>query len=99
MLLNGKILTTTQRSVLITVLYNIGSVEYKSYFKLVQPGYTEKRKIPKVNLSIDKEIQNLERANSVSNGVMCNQFQFYVNVDIDDFDSDIWGSYVNDSSV
>lgn len=99
MLMSGKTLSSTQRSVLVTVVYNIGSKEYKSYFKIIQPGYTEKRRVPKVSLSIDKELQSLEKANSISNGVMCNQFQFYVNVDIDDFDSDIWGSYINDSSV
>ena len=98
-ILEGKSTVTKQRSVLVTVKYNIGTKEHKGYYKLVQPGFAESRKIPVVNMSIDKQLNQLEKANNIENGVLCNQVQFFVNVDISDFDENVWGSIASDNDV
>lgn len=93
-ILNGVKLNTSERTLTLTVKYNVGSKKCVSYKKLTQPGYVENRKIPKVELTLNKDLVELERANNIENGVLCNQFQFFVDVDITDFDRSVWGSYV-----
>ena len=98
-LLEGISNNTTDRSVTITVLYTYDNKERKSFYRLTQPGYTEKRRIPKVELNLRKDLDFLENCNKVQNGVLCNQFQFFVDIDISDFSRECWGSYVPDSSI
>lgn len=98
-LLEGIYNNTTERTVTITVLYTYNGKEQKSYYKLTQPGYTEKRRVPKVALNLRKDLDFLERSNNVANGVLCNQFQFFVDIDITDFSRECWGSYVDDDKI
>lgn len=71
-LLNGITNNTTERNATITVVYVYKDEERKSFYKLTQPGYTEKRCLPKVDLNLHKDIEFLENANKVENGVLCN---------------------------
>lgn len=98
-LMNGSTIKTNDRSVTITVKYMSGSKEIKDYYKLVQPGYIDNRKIPKVKLEIKNDLDTLERSNDINNGVLCNQFQFFVDIDISDFSRDYWGSYVPEEDI
>lgn len=98
-LMNGSTIKTNDRSVTITVKYMSGSKEIKDYYKLVQPGYIDNRKIPKVKLEIKNDLDTLERSNDINNGVLCNQFQFFVDIDISDFSRDYWGSYVPEDDI
>lgn len=98
-LMKGSTIKTNDRSVTITVKYTSGSKQIKDYYKLVQPGYIDNRKIPKVNLEIKNDLDTLERSNDIDNGVLCNQFQFFVDIDISDFSRDYWGSYVPEEDI
>lgn len=98
-LMKGSTIKTNDRSVTITVKYMSGSKQIKDYYKLVQPGYIDNRKIPKVKLEIKNDLDTLERSNDINNGVLCNQFQFFVDIEISDFSRDYWGSYVPEEDI
>jgi hypothetical protein len=99
MLLNGKTAKTSSRSITVTVKYEYGNDTIKSYYKMTQPGFTDNRRLPQINLKMNKDIESLEKSNNIDNGILCNQFQFFVDIDITDFEREYWGSYVQDSSL
>lgn len=99
MLLNGQVISTPERSVNITVKYTNGTKQKSAFYKLTQPGFKDNRKMPTVNLTLNKDLESLENSNKIENGVLCNQFQFFVDIDIDDFSSDIWGSFVPEENI
>ena len=56
-------------------------------------GYTEKRTIPKVKMNIYNDLESLENINNSSNGILCNQFQTFMTLEIDKFSNDDWELY------
>ena len=66
---------------------------------MTQPGYTDPRKIPEVKITLPNDIRSLEDANRSSLGVQANMFQFFVDVEISDFNKSVWGSFVPDSNI
>lgn len=98
-LMKGQTIKTNDRSITITVKFQSGSKDVKSYYKLIQPGFIDNRKMPKVNLSIKNDLDSLERSNDIDNGILCNQLQFFVDIDISDFDKESWGSYVPEENI
>lgn len=98
-IMKNENLNTESRTANVTVVYTKYGVEHRSHYTIEQPGYIEKRIIPKVNLKIDKELTKLEESNKLTNGVMCNQYQFFIDVDIEDFTREAWGSYVDEDSI
>ena len=99
MLLNGQVISTKERSVQVTVKYTNGSKSKTAFYKLTQPGFKDNRKMPTVNLTLNKDLEQLEDSNKIENGVLCNQFQFFVDIDIDDFTSEYWGTFVPEESI
>ena len=99
MQLNGQVISTKDRSVQVTVKYKNGSKAKTAFYQLTQPGFIDNRKMPSVKLTLNKDLESLENSNKIENGVLCNQFQFFVDIDIDDFSSDIWGSFVPEDSI
>ena len=98
-MLSGVSRNTEARSATFTVLYDMKGKSRKSFYKLTQPGYTEKRRVPKVNLNLRKDLEFIENGNRMSNGVLCNQFQFFVDIDISDFSAECWGSYEEEENI
>ena len=47
--------------------------------------------MPVVNLDMYNDIERLEAVNNIENGVLCNQFQFFIDLNIEDFGYDNWG--------
>lgn len=70
------------------VVYN-NTVTYNRVIK----GYTEKRTIPEVKMNIFNDLESLENINNSSNGILCNQFQTFMSIEIDKFSNDDWGLY------
>ena len=70
------------------IVYN-NMVTYNRVLK----GYTEKRTIPKVKMNIYNDLESLENINNSSNGILCNQFQTFMTLEIDKFSNDDWGLY------
>lgn len=56
-------------------------------------GYIEKRTVPNVSLHIYNDMESLDKFNKVDNGITSNQFQFFMRVDIKNFDDTNWGIY------
>lgn len=53
--------------------------------------YKDYRTLPVVNLDMYNDIERLEAVNNIENGVLCNQFQFFIDLNIEDFGYDNWG--------
>ena len=70
--------------------------------KLYVNGYKEYRTLPIINLKTYNDIESLEKLNNKDNGILCNQFQYFINIDVDNFDNTNWGQlydYIGDSSL
>lgn len=63
-----------------------------TYNRIIK-GYTEKRTIPEVKMNIYNDLESLENINNSSNGILCNQFQTFMTLEIDKFSNDDWGLY------
>ena len=92
---------TLSRIVLVTVVTKASkdSEGKKSYYKIIQPGFVDNRKKP--SLSIVPRIYNndLENSNNAENGVLCNQFQYFLDLKVHDFDMSTWGQYKKDAKI
>lgn len=93
--------STLARIVLVTVVTKASkdSEGKKSYYKIIQPGFSDNRKKP--SLSIVPRIYNndLENSNNAENGVLCNQFQYFLDLKVQDFDMSTWGQYKKDAKI
>ena len=98
-LMKGTNVASKSRNVTVSAIYMNGTKEVHSYYKVVQPGYAETRKVPKVALNLRKDLNTLELSNQSENGVLCNQFQFFMDVIISDFERSNWGSFVEEDDV
>lgn len=63
-----------------------------TYNRIIK-GYIEKRTIPDVKMNIYNDLESLENINNSSNGILCNQFQTFMTLEIDKFSTDDWGLY------
>ena len=63
-----------------------------TYNRIIK-GYTEKRTIPNIKMNIYNDLESLENINNSSNGILCNQFQTFMTLEIDKFSNDDWGLY------
>lgn len=55
-------------------------------------AYNEYRTLPIIDLYCYNNMEKLEQLNNVSNGILSNQFQYFVNIKIKDFNKDNWGN-------
>lgn len=63
-----------------------------TYNRIIK-GYIEKRTIPDIKMNIYNDLESLENINNSSNGILCNQFQTFMTLEIDKFSNDDWGLY------
>ena len=70
------------------IVYN-NMVTYNRVLK----GYTEKRTIPEIKMNFYNDLESLENINNSSNGILCNQFQTFMTLEINKFSNDDWGLY------
>ena len=97
--LSGKSIKTESRMVSFTADYDLGEQHINESVNVIQPGYIDNRRVPKVNLELRNDLNRIELSNRLENGVMCNQFQFFIDVNISDFSEDLWGSYVDKDDI
>lgn len=90
--------STTDRNAKIFINYHIGDSNIQMYdeYTITQPGFSDPRTLPTVKLTMHNQIQDLELYNTLENGILCNQFQTYMDIDIDNFGYDNWGRFEND---
>lgn len=74
----------------------------KMYISKVQiNNFDDYRTLPVVNLRGYNELELLQNVNNIDYGVMCNQFQYFIDVDVDKFTYEDWGkmSYVSNPTL
>ena len=98
-LLNGDAITSVARKVTFSVEFDLGDRHISESTDVVQSGYADNRRIPQVSLTMRKDPDRIEQANRLRNGVTANQFQFFIDIDISDFDQTVWGSYSDDEDI
>ena len=101
---NMPISMATSRYVNIAVKYHLTSDplttennSYPSYYEnyiVTQPGFTDPRNIPTVDLKLYNQMSELEQFNRVEQGILCNQVQSFMTVQINGFGYDTWGKYI-----
>lgn len=55
-IINNEDLTTKSRNLNVTVVYKNNGHEYRSHYKIEQPGYIENRQVPEVDIKINKDL-------------------------------------------
>ena len=99
LLTNSMPKPTKQRSILVTAKYkfkNSNEIYYENY-NLIQPGFTDTRNVPNIDLDIHSNIIDLESFNNLNNGVLSNQFITYLDVNISKF-KEYWEKFSSDTT-
>ena len=100
-LYNSSIHKVNGYTIPVTVEYKTSGsdVSLYDYYHIKSQEYTELRTLPKINLHIYDDIDSLEKFNDVNKGLLCNQFQFFMKVSVDDFGQENWGQFDNDAKL
>ena len=99
---DASVISIPNTEILYTIKYNtiednidLNKMVYNNTvtYNRVLKGYTEKRTIPEIKMNIYNDLESLENINNSSNGILCNQFQTFMTLEIDKFSNDDWGLY------
>lgn len=105
LLYNSSVINIPNTEVLYTIKYNTVEDDVDennkevftntvTYNRVIN-GYSEKRTIPEIKMNIINDFESLENINNSSNGILCNQFQTFMSIEIDKFSTDDWGLYTD----
>lgn len=94
---NYKPMSTKERSVCLTAVYEKLGKEYFEKFIIRQPGFQDPRTIPGAELKLSSCYDELADINKIENGVLCNQFRTYLDIEITGFNVENWGAYGTDN--
>lgn len=89
---------TNPRSIIVTCVYTIGrsTTEYYENFEITQPGFQDNRGLPTIDLKMYNSFKDLEKINSINNGVLTNQFVTYLDIKVSDI-AKKWCQYLENS--
>lgn len=77
---------------------NVSTGEIKTcYYDIYQQGMQDTRVRPSVTFTPLLKNNKLEMSNNIDNGVLANQFQYFIDVTVDNFNYDTWGKYLYDN--
>lgn len=98
---NNSLYSTASRNIVVTVVYTQDNelTTKKATYEIVQPGFKDPRVIPDVSLISRISQVDLEKSNSIENGILANQFQWFIDVSVDGFNNQSWAKYTDDVSV
>lgn len=101
---NKLLISTLERKLLLTVAYKFDyetdtAETHKAFYWITQPGFTDPRVLPSVEFTNRISQIELENTNSNDNGVLGNQFQYFIDISINGFSSNEWAKYTKDISV
>lgn len=97
--LGKRMPATNDRYVLVSVEYTLddsSTIQVENY-NILQPGFKDKRDIPNVSINIHTDMERISKYNTLENGVLCNQFVTYMDINIDNFKSS-WGQYIDNNT-
>ena len=89
---------TNPRSIVVTCVYTLGqsTTEYYENFEITQPGFQDNRGLPTIDLKMYNSFKDLEKINSINNGVLTNQFVTYLDIKVSDI-AKKWCQYLENS--
>lgn len=67
------------------------SFEKKYITQIHFNDYKDYRTLPVIKMDGYNDIKRLEAANNIENGILCNQFSYFIDFNIEDFGYDNWG--------
>lgn len=87
---------TIDRDVVVTVIgENEIGAKYRSSYIITQSGV--ENVLPDVSVSFSNLIldSQIEDSNKSDNGILCNQFQYFVNMNVHNFNENTWGRFLD----
>ena len=92
---------TIDRSMVLTVMTYEESTNstYRSSFIITQPGFENPLKDVSVSFSNRILDNQIEDCNKSSNGILCNQIQYFVELNYHNFNADTWGKYFDNPRI
>lgn len=89
---------TNARSIVVTCVYTFdkSTIEYYENFEITQPGFQDNRGLPTIDLKMYNSFKDLEKINSINNGVLTNQFVTYLDIKVSDI-AKKWCQYLENS--
>lgn len=92
---------TIDRSMVLTVMTyeKSTSSSYRSSFVITQPGFENPLKDVSVSFSNRLLDNQIEDCNKSSNGILCNQIQYFVELNYHNFNVDTWGKYFENPRI
>ena len=89
---------TNPRSIIVTCVYTLGQskIEYYENFEITQPGFQDNRGLPTIDLKMYNSFKDLEKINSINNGILTNQFVTYLDIKVSDI-AKKWCQYLENS--
>ena len=92
---------TIDRSMVLTVMtYEENtSSSYRSSFIITQPGFENPLKDVSVSFNNRLFDNQIEDCNKSSNGILCNQIQYFVELNYHNFNVDTWGKYFDNPRI
>lgn len=99
--IGDKLADTVGRDVVVTCVVRdtdastSSDVYYRSNHRIIQPGF---RHPGDISIGITPLIKDgmLELSNDANNGILCNQLQYFLDLDIEGFTEETWGRYLED---
>lgn len=102
-IVNKKTVSSESRKILVTTQYankEYPNIILKSNYWIIQPGFEDPRVLPNIFLIPKISQIELEKSNDIDNGILSNQFQYFIDISIDNFDNNTWGKYaINDPTL
>jgi hypothetical protein len=59
-------------------------------------GFNEYRTLPEIILNTYNDMESLEKLNNADNGILCNQFQYFTEFKVNNFDNSNWGKVLQE---
>lgn len=89
---------TNARSIVVTCVYTFdeSTIEYYENFEITQPGFQDNRGLPTIDLKMYNSFKDLEKINSINNGILTNQFVTYLDIKVSDI-AKKWCQYLENS--
>lgn len=95
-----KLADTVDRDIVVTCVVKDDSTDmyYRANHRIIQPKFTHPGDI---SIGITPLIKDglLEASNDADNGILCNQLQYFLDLDIEGFTEDTWGKYLDNPTL
>ena len=95
----NKIKPSYDNIILFTIKYAIGNERTCSHIMTYEyniSGFNEYRTLPEIIFNTYNDMESLEKLNNADNGILCNQFQYFTEFKVNNFDNSNWGKVLQE---